>query len=95
MENVKWLVYYLMTALFIAGFSITLATWLAAFGQSKATAKAMEGIARQPEAAGRMFLPLMIGLGLLESLVLYVLLVSMLIILMFAAPAAEKLLKLL
>ena len=37
----------------------------------KATAAAMEGISRNPGASDKMFVPLIIGLALIEALVLY------------------------
>jgi F-type H+-transporting ATPase subunit c len=48
---------------------------LAAFGgttaQGRATASALEGIARQPSAAPRITTPLILGLAMIESLVLF------------------------
>jgi F-type H+-transporting ATPase subunit c len=64
---------------------------VAAFGcalaQSNAIARAMEGIARQPEAAGKIQGPLLIGLGFIESLAIYVLVIAL--ILIFANPAVS------
>jgi F-type H+-transporting ATPase subunit c len=52
-----------------------LAIGLAALGgttaQGKATAAALEGIARQPSAAPRIQTPLILGLAMIESLVLF------------------------
>ncbi|HEY3284141.1 MAG TPA: ATP synthase F0 subunit C [Armatimonadota bacterium] len=53
---------------------LPLAVFGAALGQGKIGAAAMEGIARQPEAAGRLQTAMIIGLALIESLVIYVLL---------------------
>ena len=51
-----------------------LAIGMAAIGgtiaQGRATSAALEGIARQPSAAGRLFTPLILGLAMIESLVL-------------------------
>ena len=44
-----------------------------AMGQGRAAAAALEGIARQPEAAGEIRLLLIISLALIESLVIYAL----------------------
>jgi F-type H+-transporting ATPase subunit c len=64
---------------------------IAAFGcalaQGNAIARAMEGIARQPEAAGKIQGPLLIGLGFIESLAIYVLVIAL--ILIFANPAVS------
>jgi len=48
-----------------------------ALGQGKLAASAMEGIARNPQAGKTMFVPFMIGLGLIESLVIYCLIIAM------------------
>lgn len=46
----------------------------AGLGQGKAAAAALEGIARQPEAAGKIQTVMIIALALIESLVIYALL---------------------
>jgi F-type H+-transporting ATPase subunit c len=52
--------------------------------QGKAIAAALEGIARQPSAAGRIQTTMIIGLAMIESLAIYVLLIAL--ILFFANP---------
>lgn len=47
-----------------------------AFGQGRAASAALEGISRNPGAAGQMFIPLILGLALIESLVLFAFLVT-------------------
>jgi len=64
-----------MTALAI-GIGMALAASIGALSQSKAIWGAVEAIARQPEAGGRIFTSLIIGLALIETLVIYTLLVS-------------------
>jgi F-type H+-transporting ATPase subunit c len=59
-----------------AGFGIGIAVLGAALGQGKIAAAALEGIGRNPGAAGAMFVPFMIGLALVESLVLFAFLVT-------------------
>ncbi|HEY3397572.1 MAG TPA: ATP synthase F0 subunit C [Armatimonadota bacterium] len=49
-------------------------------GQGKAAAAALEGIARQPEAAGEIRVLLIIALALIESLVIYALLTFFLLL---------------
>src|SRR5512136_234081 len=51
-----------------------------ALAQGNAIARAMEGIARQPEAAGKIQGPLLIGLGFIESLAIYVLVIALIIL---------------
>ncbi len=53
-------------------------------GQGLATAKAAEGLARQPEAGSKIQTMLIIGLAFIESLVIYALVVGL--ILIFANP---------
>jgi F-type H+-transporting ATPase subunit c len=54
--------------------------------QGRAIGAAMEGMARQPEAAGKIQGVLLIGLGFIESLAIYVLVIAL--ILIFANPAS-------
>lgn len=46
----------------------------AGLGQGKAAAAALEGVARQPDAAGKIQTMMIIALALIESLVIYALL---------------------
>lgn len=59
-----------------AGIGIGLAAFGAASGQGKAAAAALDGIARNPSAQGKMFVPLIISLALMESLVIFTFLVT-------------------
>jgi F-type H+-transporting ATPase subunit c len=61
------------------------------FAQARAIRSALDGIARQPEASGRISGPLLIGLGFIESLAIYVLVIAL--ILIFANPATTHFLK--
>jgi F-type H+-transporting ATPase subunit c len=65
--------------------AMAIAAFGCAIGQGNAIARALEGIARQPEAAGKIQGPLLIGLGFIESLAIYVLVIAL--ILIFANPA--------
>ncbi len=67
-----------------AGFALAIAAAGAALGQGRAVASAAEAIARNPGAAGEIRGALILGLVLIESLVIYVLLVSL--ILFFIKP---------
>jgi len=64
----------------IVGLAAALAIGLAAFGgalgQGRAAAAALEGIARNPGAADKLFVPMLLGLALIESLVIYALLIA-------------------
>jgi F-type H+-transporting ATPase subunit c len=54
-----------------AGIAVAIAAFGAAFGQGRVGAAAMESIGRNPNAADRLFLPLVLTLALLEALALY------------------------
>lgn len=55
---------------------VGIAAFGAASGQGKAAAAALEGTARNPAAAGKLFLPLLLSLALMESLVILTWLVT-------------------
>lgn len=59
-----------------AGLAIGLAAFGGGMGQGRAAASALEGIARNPQASGKIFTPMIIGLALIESLVIYALLIG-------------------
>ena len=59
-----------------AGLAIGLAALGAAMGQGRASAAALEGIARNPNAADKIFTPMIIGLALMESIAIYGLLIA-------------------
>jgi len=71
--------------------ALAIAVVACALAQGNAINKAVEGIARQPEAAGRIQPLLLVGLGFIESLTIYVLVVAL--ILIFANPATSHFLK--
>lgn len=60
-----------------AGYAIAAAIAIAlpalggALGQGRAAAAALEGIARNPGASGKIFVPMILGMALIESLVLF------------------------
>ena len=54
-----------------AALAICLAAFGGAIGQGRTATAALEGIARNPAAQGKIFVPMIIGLALIESLVLY------------------------
>ncbi|MBI5299504.1 MAG: ATP synthase F0 subunit C [Deltaproteobacteria bacterium] len=58
------------------GLAIGIAALGGALGQGRAAAAALEGIARNPEAAGKVMTPMIIALALIESLVIYALVIS-------------------
>ncbi|MEO6952130.1 MAG: ATP synthase F0 subunit C [Polyangia bacterium] len=65
-ERDKWIA--------VAGaLGVAIAAFGGALGQGKAAAAALDGIARNPSAADKIFTPMIIGLALIESLVIYAL----------------------
>lgn len=54
-----------------AAIAISVAAFGGALGQGTTAKAALEGIARNPAAQGKIFVPMIIGLALIESLVLY------------------------
>ena len=60
-----------------AGLAIGLAALGGGIGQGRAAGSALEGIARNPSASGKVFVPFILGMALIESLVLLALLVAM------------------
>ena len=69
-----------------AGFGIAIAAFGCGIGQALGLKSAVEGVARNPEASGKITVTLLIGLALIESLCIYALVVAL--ILIFAHPQA-------
>ena len=70
---------YLAVLAFGVTFGLPIAVIFASTAQGKATSTALEGIARQPEGAGQIQTAMIIGLALIESLVIYSLLMFFLL----------------
>ena len=64
---------------FAAALAIGLGALGGALGQGRAAASALEGIARNPAASGKIFVPMIIGLALIESLVIYAFVIAILL----------------
>ena len=63
-----------------AGFAIAIAALGGTLAQGRATAAALEGISRNPGAAAKIQTPMILGLALIESLVIYSLIISILLL---------------
>ena len=59
-----------------AGVCLAVAALGGALGQGKAAAAALDGIARNPAAAGKIQTPLILSLAFIESLVIYALIIA-------------------
>ncbi|MDI6791042.1 MAG: ATP synthase F0 subunit C [Thermodesulfobacteriota bacterium] len=81
--------FFVMTVMACGG-CIAVAAFGGALGQGMSIKNAVEGIARNPEASGKITVTLIIGLALIESLVIYALVVCL--IMLFANPATSKVL---
>ena len=63
-----------------AGFSIALAAMGAGIGMGRAIGSALEGVSRNPAAAPRIMTMMILGLALIESLAIYALVVSIILL---------------
>ncbi len=63
-----------------AGLGIGIAALGGALGQGRAAATALDGIARNPGASGKIMTPMILGLALIESLVIYALVISFMLL---------------
>jgi len=70
---------YLFGLALAVGFGLPVAVLSAAIAQGRAAAAALEGMARQPEAAGNIRTSMIIALAFIESLVIYALLMFFLL----------------
>lgn len=76
-----------------AGIGMGLGSIGTGIGQGIAIKAACEGVARNPGASGKILTTMMIGLAMIESLAIYVFVVSMIIL--FANPFTEQVVTLL
>jgi F-type H+-transporting ATPase subunit c len=71
-----------------AGIAIGIAAFGTGIGQGLAVKSSVEGIARNPEASGKITVTMLIGLAMIESLCIYALVVALIIL--YAYPMAAK-----
>jgi F-type H+-transporting ATPase subunit c len=76
-----------------AGIGMGLGSFGTGIGQGLAIQKAVEGVARNPGASGKIMTIMLIGLAMIESLAIYVFVVAMIIL--FANPFTETVVQLL
>lgn len=72
--------YSLIAAAIIAG----CAALAAALADAKAATKALEGMTRQPEMAGKLFTNMLVAIGLIESIPIIAIVIAL--VLVFANP---------
>ncbi|MBI3039568.1 ATP synthase F0 subunit C [bacterium] len=63
-----------------AAFCMMIGSAAAAIAQAKAVAQACDSMARQPELAGELRFTMIIGLAMIESLAIYCLLISLVLL---------------
>ncbi|AJF05380.1 ATP synthase F0 subunit C [Geoalkalibacter subterraneus] len=75
-----------------AGFGMAIGSFGTGLGQGIAISRAVEGVARNPGASGKIMTIMLIGLAMIESLAIYVFVVAMIIL--FANPFTEQVMSL-
>lgn len=88
MENLDSGTLVTIVTIIVSGMTIMLGTMIPALMQGKVTEKALEGIARQPEAAPQLRTTAIISMALIETASIYVLLVVL--VLLFANPLITR-----
>jgi F-type H+-transporting ATPase subunit c len=78
---------FFMYSALAAGFGIAIAAFGTGLGQGMAVKSSVEGVARNPEASGKITVTMMIGLAMIESLCIYALVICL--ILIYANPASS------
>ena len=76
-----------------AGIGMGLGSFGTGIGQGLAVKSAVEGVARNPGASGKIMTIMLIGLAMIESLAIYVFVVAMIIL--FANPFTAQVVELL
>ena len=84
MENLSSEIVVVIITTIVAGIAIMIGTMIPTWAQGKAAEKAIEGMARQPEAAPQLRTTMIIAMALLETASIYVLLIVL--VLLFANP---------
>lgn len=88
MENLSPEVVIIVVTTIVCGIAIVIGTMVPTWVEGKAAEKAIEGMARQPDAAPQLRTAMLIALALLETASIYVLLVVL--VLLFANPPITR-----
>ena len=78
---------FFSAAMIAAGFGIGIAAFGTGIGQGLAVKSSVEGIARNPEASGKITVTMLIGLAMIESLCIYALVIALIIL--YAYPMTK------
>ena len=82
---------YLFGLALATGMAVAIAAVAGSLSQARAITAALEATARQPEAGGRLFTLMILGLAFIESLTIYALVISFM--LWGKLPAPEEVLR--
>ena len=77
---------FFIASVWAAGLAVGIAAFGCGIGQGMGLNGAVSGVARNPEASGKITVTLLIGLAMIESLCIYALVVAL--ILIYAHPQA-------
>jgi F-type H+-transporting ATPase subunit c len=83
---------YFSWCVIAASFGLAIGVIGTGYSQGLAIKSAVEGVARNPGASGKVLTTMLIGLAMIESLAIYVFVVSMIIL--FVNPFTEHVVKL-
>jgi F-type H+-transporting ATPase subunit c len=84
---------YFAWCVMAAALGMGLGSFGTGIGQGVAISKAVEGVARNPGASGKIMTVMLVGLAMIESLAIYCLVVAMIIL--FANPFTDTVVQLL
>lgn len=82
---------FIIITVLVSGIGVVIGIMVPAIGQMMVASRALNAIARQPEAGDAINRMLLIALALIESLAIYVL--AVILILLFANPMSDYLLR--
>jgi F-type H+-transporting ATPase subunit c len=85
--NLPWDKVFVVVTVLVSGIGIVVGVIVPAIGQAIVASKAMNAIARQPEAGDAVNRSLILSLAMLESLAIYIL--AVILILLFANPLRQ------
>lgn len=88
MENLSPEALITVVTIIVAGAAIVIGTMVPTWVEGKAAEKAIEGMARQPDASPQLRTAMLISLALLETASIYVLLIVL--VLLFANPLITR-----
>jgi F-type H+-transporting ATPase subunit c len=89
-EKAEGMSFFVYSAI-AAGLAIAIAAHGCGIGQGMAVRGAVEGIARNPDSSGKVTVTMLIGLAMIESLAIYALVISL--ILIYANPVSTMIQK--